>query len=291
MNSIIVAHRNRKKCLQVFLKTLLLSAKKVDNSSFEIVITDLNSKDGTEEVVKKYTNLPIKFLRVKYDGPFWKTKALNHCVKYSTGDLITMVDVDSVFMPNFLSSIEYFFQNEVNKHNKLAHRVRFLTPNISKVLISQTDKIDDNFLKTRIIRRRSDYPIARERYTSQERLITNIDRSRRRINQKWFSQQALGNSHYTMSREDFMAIGGYDENFVGHGLEDLDFNLRAFRHLKRGTIRYLDKYTIFHLSHNHEKDWRNDKLRARNRAFYRANKAKNISSINMKSDWGKFNDL
>ncbi|MFW6129804.1 MAG: glycosyltransferase family 2 protein [Atribacterota bacterium] len=291
MNSIIVAHRNRKKCLQVFLKSLSLSAKKVKDHSFELVITDLNSRDGSGEVVDKYSDLPIKFLKVKYNGPFWKTKALNHCVKYSSGDLITMVDVDSVLMPNFLSSIESFFKDETNRHNKLAHRVRFLTPNISKVLMYQTNKLDEHFLKTRILRRLSDYPVARERYTAQERLVTHVLRSRRRINQKWFSEQALGNSHYTMSREDFMTIGGYDENFVGHGLEDLDFNLRAFRYLKRGTLRNLEKYTIFHLSHTHEKNWHNEKLRAKNRIFYRANKTKKVSSIHMRSDWGEFNVL
>ena len=140
-NSIIAAYRNRKMCLHVFLRTLFLASEKTSHNH-EIIVCDLNSTDGSDSVFHFYEKrMNLKWLKINYNGPFWKTKALNCCVKNSTGDLITMLDIDSVVLPNFLLYIDNFFSDQNMWKYKLAHRVMFLNDKTTQMLFKQLDNI------------------------------------------------------------------------------------------------------------------------------------------------------
>jgi predicted glycosyltransferase involved in capsule biosynthesis len=286
-NSIIVAHRNRPNCLKTFLRSMELAALQVSPDSYEVVISDLGSKRRSLAVMECFSDsLNLKVIKNQYKGSFWKTKSLNNAASHTKGKYITMLDVDSVVNCNFLENIRQFYSIDNNKGVKLAHRVRFLTPAISKVLLKSWRKFDCDFLRKHIVKRASLFNLARERYSSQEIRYVKLPKEKRA---KMQASQALGNSHFTMLKDDYMALGGNDERFIGHGLEDLDFNLRAWRLLKCGRLFPDHNRTVYHVAYAVKgTDWIGEKFKINNRRLYRKNKAKHIIKVPMSKNWGKF---
>lgn len=286
MHSIIVAYRNRIKCLPTFLESIFI-AKHIANTDVEVVISDLNSKDGSLKFLNKNKDkYNVKVISNKYDGPFWKTKALNNCVLNASFPFITMLDVDSLVPPLFFDGINKYIEKNKNKF-KIAHRVRFLDLPTSKVLYENRNNINASMINRLCVKRSSRFRMAIERYTREELKLSNIQNSLTIA--ECIRNKALGNSHFTTHKDHYLEIGGYDERFIGHGLEDLDFNLRLFKHLKHGHLKPSENYTVFHVAHNYfETNWYNQKLIENNRQIYRKNKRKNIICIPLKADWGKF---
>ena len=274
-HSIITSYRNRPYCLKLFLESLNFSFKYA-KKDHEIIIVDLGSK--SDKIINNF-DLPIKRILVDYNGPFWKTKAINCGVKHSDAYLVSMVDVDSIIMPQWLKMIENYFI--CTKKTKLCHRVRFLDA-YSKVL---KKGITENILND-IVKNGDCYRLARERYGEKAIILQNV--SPHIITKDMYENKALGNSHFTIFRDDYLEIGGYDERFVGHGLEDMDFNLRCFKHLKHGSIKKDIKYNIFHVAHPYEKDWLNNKHRVKNRVFYHKNKNQGTVKATAVGEWGEF---
>jgi glycosyltransferase involved in cell wall biosynthesis len=68
-----------------------------------------------------------------------------------------------------------------------------------------------------------------------------------------------------VDRRLFEALNGFDEAFVGWGLEDSDLRDRAMRHRPRARVKILyDRNDVFHLWHQ-----RDGSMRLANRAYYR----------------------
>ena len=62
----------------------------------------------------------------------------------------------------------------------------------------------------------------------------------------------------------FEALNGFDERFVGWGLEDSDLRDRAMRHRPRPRVKVLyDRNDVFHLWHAKDRS-----VRRANRAYY-----------------------
>lgn len=284
-NSVIIAHRNRVLSIRALLRTLWLSSQEVGNKAYEIIITDLGSNNASIREFETYKPLMnLKLFRMDYKGPFWKTKALNHCVSKASGKYITMIDADSLVQPSFLPSIENFYKKN-DKKIKLAHRVRFLTQTATKAVASKARVLDAGIIEKTILNRYDAFSLARERYGDDEIILKDIPQSRRAFAMR---KKALGNSHFTMLKDSYMAIGGYDERFIGHGLEDLDFNLRAWRYLKTGVLRPELRFTVFHISHHNTPGWYKEELRGKNRRIYRKNKKDGVIVIPKGKNWGKF---
>ena len=101
------------------------------------------------------------------------------------------------------------------------------------------------------------------------------------------SNQALGCSHFTMRKKDYLAVGGYDESFIGWACEDMDFNRRAFAYLKKGTLRPEPQFIVFSVSHQRNA-WMNQRTTRRNERLYASNKKKGIVQIPITKNWGQF---
>lgn len=284
-NSIFSTHRDRLGSMRGFLKSLSIAAKYVDKNSFEVIISDLGNDVKIDGLINSYKSqgiLNIKHLKNPCPGLFWKSKALNHAVLNAEGTYVTMIDIDAVVPPFFLKGIEDFYQKKAPRPNvKLAHRVRFLDSKHSKH-ISKRD-FGEEYIKQELIGRWRTYRLAWERYTIREHRVRKLQRHQL----KWMEGEALGNSHSTMLREDYMAIGGYDERFVGWSCEDMDFNRRAYMYLGGGYMRQEPIYTVFSLWHTRN-SWMSSKNTRKNERLYETNKKNNIVKIPIKKDWGKF---
>jgi len=280
-NSIITSHRGRRGSVHAFFRSLLLSSRYVDKNSFEIVIADLDTDQEVDRIIegyKKYLN--ITHCKINYDGLFWKSKALNHCASKTQGKYITMLDIDAVVTPQFLSEIEKFYKDADNEKIKLAYRVRFLDPATSKQVTKK--KFDEAFINGLIVRQ-SKFRKAFERYTKDEVKLRNMSAPEK----KWMWDKALGNSHYTMRKEDFMAIGGYDERFIGWACEDLDFNRRAFDYLGYGRLLENPMMTVFSV-HHARTGWMSRSSTLKNEKLYAKNKKHKVIKLPIGDAWGKF---
>lgn len=284
-NSIIVTYRNRKDSLSLFLRCIQYCHNRFKEKDYDLTIIDLNSNDGSyllEEEYKRKINL--KYHNLKYNNIFWKTKAINYGVSKTDSELITLIDIDSVLQTNFIRSIEDFFKNNQNVR-KLNHRVRFLSLQLTGILRKKRGLIKEPDIQF-IVQNYKTFRIAKERYDRNG--IIFFDNLPPEEKTKPIIENCLGNSHCTMYRNDYMAIGGHDERFIGHGLEDTDFNLRLYRYLQSGSIRNIPQYDIFHLQHNYTGNWVNPEQKEISKKIYKENLENSIISVDMKPDWGKF---
>lgn len=288
-NSVIVAYRDRPQCLSIFLRSVENALKNVNKNSVEIIITELRHDDvRTKPIIDEYKNkINIKHFPIHYVGNFWKTKALNHSARFSEGEIITMVDVDSIVPPVFFAAIEQFFK----KHNnsRLSHRVRFLDDKASNWFYSH-EKFNDNEFNNICVAKASNHKIAKERYTVSNLQTNELNPASTRGAPMNFKQtQVLGNSHFSMQKTHYMEIGGYDERFIGYGCEDLDFNVRTIRHLRQARMNLQPSHTIYHLSHAYEKSvWKDKGLLDLNRQRYKKNRKTNLIKYPINSQWGRF---
>lgn len=277
-NSIITTHRNRPDCLKVFLRSFELASKYVKPNSYEIIIVDLGSGTNCRFIANSFSGkLNFNYYEIDYKDVFWKTKALNFAFTQSTGNYITMVDIDSLVTPVFFKGIEDFFANPENSNTRLSHRVKFLNEKMTKQV--KDGQFDEQFIKNNIISMSGFLNTAKERFTLDERDA---------ISEEDYKKNALGNSHFTVKREHYEAIGGYDERFKGRTWEDLDFNSRLFKHLGSACLRKNPEYCVYHMNHMHEKSWATKDYSDINSKIYADNKDNKRVAVTKNADWGIF---
>ena len=243
----------------------------------EIIIVDLSSDI---KLSNKYKDLNLSFDNINYKGTFWKTKALNRGVSLSSYDNIMILDSDSLINDKFFDFV-FNYLNTVNRSYKLCHRVVYLDK-INDIICDHVDKNNKEEFNKVLKSSYGSLRVARERFTENENVYSFKKDNDITCN------KSLGNSHFTMLKSDFIKIGGYDERFIGHGYEDLDFNLRAFRFLKKGYLCTDFCNLVFHQNHDYESSWLMEKTQRENKEIYRYNSINNISVIEKNKDWGKF---
>jgi len=73
-------------------------------ASFEVIIVDSNSTDGTADMVAGYTHLPFHLVFMQRDNPSGKSEARNVGVAHATHDIILITDADMVPTPTFIQA-------------------------------------------------------------------------------------------------------------------------------------------------------------------------------------------
>ncbi|MCL5423913.1 MAG: glycosyltransferase family 2 protein [Candidatus Marsarchaeota archaeon] len=103
--SIIIPTFNRKNMLVRCIDSILSNT--YDN--FEIIISDDNSKDGTNNIIKKYSNnKKIKYL--KNDKEMLLSYTINRAIKESSGVFIFILDDDNVIDKNCIANLVKSFK-------------------------------------------------------------------------------------------------------------------------------------------------------------------------------------
>ena len=88
------------------------SLKNQKFKSYEHIIVDANSRDGTSEIIKRKINSKIKHYREKDSGIY---DAINKGIKYSKGDYIGLLHAGDFFSSNYVLSLV----NKVSKNNDI----------------------------------------------------------------------------------------------------------------------------------------------------------------------------
>ncbi len=289
-NSIITCHRDRRWHLRGFLRSFYLANRHIDKDDYEIVITDMGP--STDKIIDPYRDaINIKQCRVDYDGPFYRSKALNHAVSNAEGEYITVLDIDMLVTPTFLPGIVKFYSKR-ESNVKVSHRHYFFDE--VDFPVAMLGVFEDDFIN-HLINSISTFSHGIERYLVNGVTIMRGKRGTvgrpifdTSILKKWYNNYALGTSCFTMQKKIFIELGGYDEKFVDKGSQDKDFNMRAFKYLGGGALRPNFKYSIFSFDHDrptNRKQW------LVNRDHYEDNKKNNVIIIPRSSSWANFEHL
>ena len=213
-NTVIIVHRDRPQHLEACLNALMVAQEKLeDPQQTDVIIVECSK-------IPPQHSFPYSNISFPQPGMLNKAKAINFAVSNLTTDLITLLDVDTVMQDQFFEEINTFFSIAENKDTRLGHRVRMVDKTYSEKVVRHGLTVFDNLVAPRPDRS----PAALEDYKGIP----------------------TGNSHVTMLRANFIALGGYDERFCGYGLEDMDFNCRA---AKKYPLHILPDNDTYHLWH------------------------------------------
>ena len=112
--SIVVPTYNR----AIFLKKAIDSVLKQTYSYLELVIVDDYSTDNTEEMVSKYLDKRIKYLKNKSNGIIASSR--NMGIRASTGEWIAFLDSDDWWTSD---KLKYCIENVNNKVDLIYHEL------------------------------------------------------------------------------------------------------------------------------------------------------------------------
>ena len=108
--SVIIPTFNREKLIGNSIKSVLNQTLK----NFELIIVDDGSTDNTKEVVDKFQDKRIKY--IKLDTNQGASNARNIGIKNAKGKYMSFQDSDDIFYPN---KLEIQLNNIINKKSDL----------------------------------------------------------------------------------------------------------------------------------------------------------------------------
>ena len=269
--SVIVPVYNRFENLRSLFQCLLKQNKNFD----ELIIAD----DGSKENVINYIAdlLPKVNFKIKHiyheDKGFRKTKILNEAVKNSMGDILIFCDQDLILGEDYIEKMSKIKKKEFRMcrpHN---------TEEKEKDEIIK--KVELGFKYEKCIK---NIPIE---YINSVNKTLKKDRIRRVfqvLNLKQRGIKLVGMS-YSLLKEDYININGYDEKYIGWGYEDDDFGNRLTASGVRGREVFTDQI-LLHLWHPVS----SSKKESLNEKYYRQRK-KEINKNNYRCEHGIANSL
>jgi glycosyltransferase involved in cell wall biosynthesis len=186
--SVIVPTYNRLDTLERVLPTLL--AQDLPASSYEVLICDSNSNDGTAEYLAEVqaVHSGVRHLPGAYSG---RAAARNAGISAARGEIVLFNDADILASPDL-------FARHLQRHREQA--------GIAVVGLEVQVKDLDDYVNKR------DHPALRGRLHPP---------SRKKLSWLYF---LTGNA--SVRREDLLRAGGFDEDFTGYGHEDLELGYR-----------------------------------------------------------------
>jgi len=125
MVSIIIPAYNEEKVIAKTIESVL----EIDYPKKEIIVVDDGSKDNTLQIAKKYERDKVKVLHKENGG---KASALNYAVAFARGEVIAVLDADTIAGKNSLKEIARIFGDDENVgavagNIKVRNKVNWLT--------------------------------------------------------------------------------------------------------------------------------------------------------------------
>jgi glycosyltransferase involved in cell wall biosynthesis len=234
VTSVIIATYNWPRALRICLE----SYRRQDTSDFEIVVADDGSRPDTGDLISELQAdfpAPIKHVWQRDEG--YRLAAIrNKAIRAASGEYLIFTDGDCFVLPDF-----------VRTHLALREAGMFVTGRRSWLSRGVSAKILES-------RRAPSRP--RVGWVGAG-LTAGCNRPLQFLSfpsRAWFRYAKLDRydraqtCNLAVSRADCLTVGGFDERYVGHGLEDSDFVVRL---LRAGVRRKLGSHgsIVLHLYH------------------------------------------
>ena len=233
------------------LERLLEAVARQEHLPNEVIVADDGSGDVTTEMVAKIkVDFPCPLVHVWQEDLGFRLSAIrNRAVARCESDYLVFLDGDCLPVAHFVS-----------QHLKLAEPGYFVPG--QRILVSEqmTKRIEfegenwEEWGKAQWLRSRLIGGINR----LQPLLCVPGQRWRRQVPNRW---EGAKTCNLGVWREDFVAVNGFDESFVGWGHEDAEFATRLMRYgIKRKSGRYAAP--VLHLWHQEFSRDREDENKA-----------------------------
>ena len=231
--SVVMATYNWPEALMVALSSFIAQ----DTRGFELLVADDGSDVPIADLIRvfQHRGLPFRLRHIwhPHEGPRPGTIG-NRAIEQANGEYIIMIDGDCFVLPDFVSV-----------HRLLAEQGCFISGKRSWLRKGIT---------RRILASPEGWPSGRLYWFAQS-LMNQCTRplefiplpcDRRKRESEWRQVQTCNMGFW---RSDWAEVNGFDERYVGMGLEDSDFAVRLIR---KGIRRKLGNHAsiVLHLNHD-----------------------------------------
>ncbi|RWB56768.1 MAG: glycosyltransferase [Mesorhizobium sp.] len=221
MISVIVTTYNWPKALSLTLQSLAGQTDRL----FEVIVADDGSGPATAEVIRAHANsAPIPVVHIwQEDIGFRRSTIINKAVAEAKGDYLIFVDGDCILQPDFVSR-----HRGLAEPNHLVTGSRILLgPKISEMLLAESKWCYITFRRSVLW-----YRLTGE-ISKIAGLFIRLPTCRLR-DYRSFVWRRIKGCNLACWKADALAVGGFDESFLGWGSEDIDF---VFRLQENGVVR------------------------------------------------------
>jgi glycosyltransferase involved in cell wall biosynthesis len=204
--SIIIPFYNKPELLTQCLDSIVKYSKKYDN--FEVICVDNNSDDGAIEELKRHYTANFKRIRfVEFNGPFNYSRINNEAVRlYAKGNYLLFMNNDIELIDNewLVGLLEHCQRNDVGAVGAKLFYPNDTIQHAGLVLAPDTGHAIINVFKNK----EADYPS----YFSRLHSICNYS--------------AVTAALMMVSKADYDAVGGFDEENLSIAYNDVDLCLK-----------------------------------------------------------------
>jgi GT2 family glycosyltransferase len=232
--SVIISTYNWPQALHICLE----SYRRQDIRDFEVVIADDGSRPETFDLIAQVqAGFPVTLKHVWQQDEGYRLAAIrNKAIRASSGEYLIFTDGDCFVLPDFVRT--HLTLREPGMF--VSGRRSWLSRRISRKILELGQAPSRSRLRwlgaglTAACNRPLEFISAPSRARFRYAKADQFDRAQ--------------TCNLAVSRADCLAVGGFDERYVGHGLEDSDFVVRL---LRAGVRRKLGSHgsVVLHLYH------------------------------------------
>ncbi|MBU4200198.1 MAG: glycosyltransferase [Verrucomicrobia bacterium] len=231
--SVIITVYNRPEMLIACLRALAFQSAPID----EAVVSDDGSDEAATRRMKAVFGefpFPVRYIWQEDQG-YHLAAARNKAIRKSSGDYLISLDCDILLLPD-----------AVAVHLRQARRGVFLAANRAWVGEEETRELFTRQLSSQLIDLFWDRADRSHLQPTHRRFMRNLWLRKLGLARR-HKPKILG-CHFSLFREDIERVNGFDERYVGWGLEDDDFALRLHQAEVRGQSLILEARAL-HLWH------------------------------------------
>ena len=205
--SIVLINKDSPKTLKLMLKSI--SEVEYPKTNFEVIIVDDGSKPTLKECLQKEFSMEeYKWLYIDESEFSSRSKARNLGASVANFDYLIFIDGDQFMTTSTLKLYDRYFHFKRKKELVLGTRYHFHESNLAIVFRykNQIDKIAKTFTTD-----------------ERNRLIQIIKKPFSELVGNW---HLFWSCNFCITKALFQELGGFDEGFLGWGLEDSEFGYR-----------------------------------------------------------------
>lgn len=268
--SLVTCTFNRSLQLQRGLESILSQEVLPD----EIVIVDDGSTDGTKELVTTYFAQRSPIIKYVYlDHPEHRISSIprNVGIKESTHELVFFTEPECLHVGNTIAQLKQKFEEDP-KHSHLASQVWTIQQKIYEKLTQDNFDRPATILNHEFAQLTDNTNMSNTKAPDSDWAITG-------------QKNCAAGCFFGVKRKWLEDIGGFDEEFIGHGGDDFNLYDRLAKY-GHGVIKH-DDIVVIHQWHEKNYPYNIYEMADRNLSLWREKLTKGQYKANIGKKWGQ----